>query len=105
MVEFGFEYETTELDDNGSTHTIIKVKRKGEIVKSYNQYSNRVQVKDHKEEMAEYIRHTDRIKTKKESGILVTHKPELTPSFVIEYPKYDIDGSYFVVSTWTEYIK
>jgi hypothetical protein len=104
MIDFGFEHETTELDEYGSTLSLIKVIRKGEVVKSYKQYSNRVKVRDHKEEMAEYIRHTDRLKEKKESGQLVTHKPELTPAFIVEYPKFDIDGSYFVVSSWAEFI-
>ena len=106
MIHFGIEKETTELDNSGSTLTIIKKIHEGEVAKMFKTFSVRVKVRDSKEEMAEYLRYTDSIKEKKQDGLLVMKEgSDYMPSFAIEYPKFDTDGSYFVIKSWSEYIK
>jgi hypothetical protein len=104
-MKYGTEKETTTTDSNGSTLTIIKKWRDGEVMKTYRQVQDRVKVTNINEETAEYIKHTDRVREKKKLGLLVVKDEDktLAPTFIIEYPKHDIDGSYFVVSSWTEF--
>lgn len=103
-MRFGIERLTTSLDNNGSTLTIINTIREGKVIKSYKQRNERVKVFNSKEEMAEYLKHAELIRDKRKLGLLVTKEdPSLQPTFKVEYPKYDEDGSYFVVKSWTEY--
>jgi hypothetical protein len=103
MIKYGETFETTDLDNNGSTLTLVKKWRNSEVAKTYRKYSVRVKVSSPQQEMAEYIKHTDMIKEKKDSGLLVLKDGEdFMPSFLVEYPKQDQDGSYFVIKSWTE---
>lgn len=106
-MRFGIEKSTTTTDDLGSTITIMRKIRDYEVMKTYKQIKNRVKVRDAKEEMAEYLKHTDKIREKKDLGILLAtdrDDPTLVPAFTIEYPKHNVDGTYFVVSSWTEIV-
>lgn len=103
-MKFGQERTTTELDNQGSTLTVIKKWRKGEVTKTYKQFKERYKVSNQKEQMVEFMRHSDKILEKHKAGLLVIRDddPLLYPAFWTEYPKVDIDGSYFVVSQWCE---
>lgn len=105
-MRYGIEKETTTLDNNNSTVTLIRKVRDYEVAKSYKQFNLRVKVRDAKEEMAEYLKHTDKIREKKTMGVLVTFDEDrsLLPSFTAHYPKFNEDDSYFIVSSWTEII-
>lgn len=67
------------------------------------QYKIRVHVKNAQEEMAEFIRFTEEITTHREQGTLMYDREDSStrPSFIIEYPATDVDGSYFVVKMFT----
>jgi hypothetical protein len=106
MMRYGTESETTELDNMGSTLTLIRKVRDYQVATTYKKFSIRVKVRDSKEEMAEYIKHTDSIREKKEEGVLVLKESaDYMPTFIVEYPKFNEDGSYFIIKSWTEYIK
>lgn len=102
---YGTERTTTTLDDQGSTLTVINKIREGRTVKTFKQYNVRVKVRDSKEEMAEYLKHAESIRGLRTSGQLVIKDNDdntLVPSFRIEYPKSDIDGSYFIIKSWSQ---
>ena len=103
---YGTTRETTNLDDQGATLTLIRRIRGGEVAKSFKQYIIPIKVRNSKEEMTEYLKHTEKLKKKREEGTLVTSDKDksLLPYFRVSYPKTDIDGSYFVESSWTEAI-
>lgn len=102
---YGTERTTTTLDDQGSTLTVINKIREGRTVKTFKQYNVRVKVRDSKEEMAEYLKHAESIRGLRTSGQLVIKDNDdntLVPSFRIEYPKTDMDGSYFIIKSWSQ---
>lgn len=103
-MKYGTTKETTTIDTIGSTKTVIKKVRDYATVKVQKQYKIRTKVKNSKEEAVEYLKHSEKLREKKEAGILVLKDEDtaLLPAFTTEYPKYDVDGSYFVVSCWTE---
>jgi hypothetical protein len=105
-MRFGRTKETTTLDEYGSTITVIRNIRNFETMHTYKQFTNRSKVKDAKEEMVEFMKHSDNVRQKKLAGVLVIKDDDksLQPHFVVEYPKHDIDGSYFVISSWTEVV-
>ena len=103
-MKYGIERETTELDDRGSTLTVIKKWRDGEVAKTYKQFKERSKVRSEKEQMVEYMKHADKVFEKHRAGILVVkdEDPSLYAAFWTEYPKFDQDGSWFVISSWCE---
>lgn len=103
-LEYGETRDTRVIDNNGSELvTIIKI-RGSQMARKYKQYHMRVKVMNSKEEMSEYLKHTEALREKRESGILVViGDKELHPSFTIDYPKIDVDGAYFIIKSWTEY--
>lgn len=107
MIDFGSERETTDIDEQGSTLTVIRKIRNQDVMKTYKQFKVRIKVKDAKEETVEYLKHTDKIRQKRKEGVLLTNDrddPSLAPFFMIDYPKSDVDGTYFVISAWTEVV-
>lgn len=103
-MQFGIEQINTTTDENGSTLTIIKKYRKGLVVQIYKQRKERFKVYSQKEQLMEYMKHADKVMEKHKAGQLVIKDadPSLYPAFWSEYPKNDIDGSWFVVSQYTE---
>lgn len=103
-MKFGTEKTTTDLDDIGSTGSLVNIYRDGEVAKSYKQFKIRVKVADTQQEMAEFIRWSDDMREKRKDGTLVLERTEdnLMPTFTVQYPRFDNDGSYFVVRCWTE---
>lgn len=104
-MNYGTEKITTTLDDQGSTLTVINKIHGGNVSKTYKQFCIRVKVMDAKEEMSEYLKHAEAIRAKKAAGTLLIKDddPTLLPTFKVEYPKFNEDGSYFIVRTHTEY--
>lgn len=106
-MRFGIEKSTASLDDQGSTVSVINKIRDYDVMKTYKQYKLRTKVKDQKEQLVEYMKHADKVMEKHKAGILVVKDddPQLYAAFWSEYPKFDKDGSWFVVSQWTELIE
>ena len=105
-MKYGQERTFTSLDDKGNSVVVIKKIRDGEVVKTYKQFSERVKVSSQKEQLVEYMKHADKIMEKHKAGVLVVKDadPTLYPAFTSDIPKFDTDGSWFVVSSWTEIV-
>lgn len=106
MTRFGKEVETTVLDDQGSTLDVIKSIANYDLKKAFKRYSIRVKVNNKKDETTEYLNFSEMIAEKRRAGLLVLRDPDpdTRPSFCVDYPKTDTDGSYFIIRTHTEII-
>lgn len=73
------------------------------MTKVLKQYRIRVKVYNPQEEMTEYIRFTEEIAKHRANGTLAYDKEDgnTRPAFIIEYPKENIDGGYFVIKSYT----
>lgn len=102
-MKHGLQTETTEIDDNGSTISRIEKVRDSEVKKVYKQYKIRNKVYSQKEQLTEYVKHADKVLELHKEGKLVIkdNDPMLYPAFWSEYPKFDQDGSWFVISSYT----
>lgn len=91
-------------DTEGSTVTIIESVHKGQIAKRIKHFRVRIKVPDTQSETAEYLKFSDEIRMKREEGVLTSDKEDRTtlPSFVLEFPKHNEDGSYFILKCWSE---
>lgn len=98
---------TSLLDDLGSTLSVIKTVRGEVVVKTFEKRCLQDKVHNAREEMALYLKHSERIREKRKQGVLLVRDddPTLLPSFTAKYPKKDIDGSYIVESSWTEIVQ
>lgn len=103
-MNYGTKEQTNTLDDQGSTISSLKVYNAGEVVKDFVKHRMRVKVANVKQEMVEFMKFSDDIRRKRESNRLVVLKddPTTLPAFVVEFPKFDSDGGYFVILQWTE---
>lgn len=104
IYEYGSDYEETELDNLGSTLKIIRKVHGKTVSARYKQYRIRMKVYDKAEEGYEYQKFTDMIAEKRKTAVLVRKEtdPSYLPSFIIDYPVANKDGSYFVIKCWTE---
>lgn len=102
-MKYGSVKTTHIMDDNGSALIEIIKYRHEEVDRTMRQYKIRVHVKNAQEEMAEFIRFTEEITTHREQGTLAYDREDSTtrPSFIIEYPQKDVDGSYFILKCYT----
>lgn len=102
-MQYGSERTIYPLDQNGSSMSDLKHFRNGGVDNAIRTYRIRVKVNNSKEEMAEYIRFTEELAKLRSEGKLCGDKedPISLPSFVIQYPKVDRDGSYFVVKCYS----
>lgn len=101
-MRFGSETTTYPLDNKGSTIATVKKVRNGETEKVIKHYRIKVHVRNSQEEMMEFMRFTEELSRCRKNGTL-THDKEDTstrPAFIIEYPRYDVDGSYFVTKNY-----
>lgn len=91
MIEFGTE------------RTVIQVYRDSEVTRTLKQYRIKVKVNTPQDEMTEYIRFTDEIAKRRENGTLVIDRNDHTtfPAFILDYPRENIDGSYFCIKCYT----
>lgn len=101
-MNFGTQ-KTTLSDGNTSISDVAKY-HSGEVVHRLRTYRVKVKVISAQDEMTEFIRFTDelaKLRQKNKLGV-DAEDPATYPSFLIKYPRYDVDGSYFVIKTWTE---
>lgn len=102
-MKYGTEKTTYPLDDDGSALVSIKKYRNGNVERTFRHYRIRIHVAGPKEELAEFIRFTEEIARCRQNNTLSVDKEDAStrPSFIIEYPSKDIDGSYFVIKSYT----
>lgn len=101
MMEFGTE-KTTSIVGN----TIISEIRKyymGEVAKSLRNHRIKVKVINAQDEMKEFIQFTDELNKLRQQGKLAVDKDDATtyPAFIIQYPKEDLNGTYFIIKSYT----
>lgn len=104
MTRYGTETETTYLDQDKSTIDIISNIKDYAVTTKFKRISVRVKVGDKKEETTQYLLFSDLIDQRRKDGTLIVRDadPANRPSFAIEYPRTDVDGSYFIIRTHTE---
>lgn len=97
--------KTTLTDGNTSISDVAKY-HNGAVVHKLRTYRVKVKVLSAQDEMTEFIRFTDELaKLRQKHRLGIDPEDQATqPTFSIRYPKYDVDGSYFVIKCWTEII-
>lgn len=102
-MKYGTTKTTYLLSNLGTTMVKVEKYRNEEVERSMKQYRVRVKVNGSQDEMTEYIRFTDEVAKLREEGALTYDKedPSTRPMFIIDYPKENIDGSYFVIKCYT----
>jgi|GEM_PF-5464931 len=106
-MRYGVEKETVTIDKaTNSTRTMIRKIRGYEVAQTYKQYILREKVSGKQQEMSLYIKFTELISKLREDGTLLIkdEDPTMLPAFTIEYPRHNVDGSYFVIKRWTEIV-
>lgn len=100
-MEFGTLKTTFTVNDK-TIADVVKYRR-GEATKSLRNYRIKVKVVNAQDEMSEFIRFTDELAKLRKQGKLAVDKDDSTtfPAFIIHYPKEDLDGSYFIVKSYT----
>lgn len=98
--------KTSRNTEDGSVISDIVIDNGDYGQKSIRNYRIRVKVLNAQEEMTEYIRFTKELAELRDRKNLTVDKddPSTHPAFIIHYPKEDIDGSYFVVKSYTVFI-
>lgn len=106
MSNYGTEVETTYLDDNRSTIDIISKFQNDDIKQRWKRVNLRIKVYGKQDETTQYLLFSSLIDEKRRAGLLIVRDsdPSTRPSFTVEYPKTDHDGSYFVIRSHTELI-
>jgi hypothetical protein len=106
MTNYGTETETTYLDNQGSTIDIISKIQNGDIKQRWKRVNLRIKVSDKRDETTQYLLFSDMIDEKRQAGVLIVRDsdPQTRPCFMVEYPKTDIDGTYFIIRSHTERI-
>lgn len=93
---FGSQDTTYPLDDKGSMISDFKHFHKGGVDKAVRTYKTRIKVQNPQEEMSEFIRFTEELRELRRSKKLTDDA-----AFVIQYPKEDKDGSYFITKCYS----
>lgn len=101
-MQFGTEKTTFPLDSKGSTISTINKYRNGAVEKALKHFRIRVHVKNSQDEMTEFIRFTDELDRCRKNGTLTSDREDAStkPAFIIDYPKENIDGSYFIIKSY-----
>jgi hypothetical protein len=91
------------IDESGSTIVRVETYWRGSVTKVHMQYRIRVKVYSAKEELTEYLKFTDEIANRRKDGTLAYDRDDMSsrPSFIIEYPKENVDGGYFIIKSYT----
>lgn len=102
-MKYGLTKITTQYGEDGEVSDINLV-HNGSTFRSYKQFKVRHLIHGPQEATAVILRFSADMKEKRESGILASLKEDTStePMFVIRYPRSDTDGSYIVVTSWTE---
>ncbi len=101
-MKYGTQKTTFALDNRGSTIASISKFRNSEVEKVMKHYRIRVHIKNAQEEMTEFIRFTDELDRCRKNGTLTYDKEDNStrPAFIIDYPKENIDNSYFIIKNY-----
>jgi hypothetical protein len=101
-VSFGTTRTVYPLDEKGSTIATISKSRNGDIERVIKHYRIRVKVGSPQDEMTEFIRFTDELSRCRKNGTLTYDRDDNStrPSFIIEYPKENVDNSYFIIKNY-----
>jgi hypothetical protein len=101
-MQYGREKTTYFLDDKGSKISTISKYRMGVSEKPLKHYQIRIHIKDVQDEMREFIKFSDELARYRKNGTLMVDKddPSTKPAFIVEYPKEDIDGSFFIIKNY-----
>lgn len=101
-MQYGSSKTTYPLDKKGSTIASISKYRNGETEVAMKHFRIRVKVYSAQDEMTEFIRFTDELDRCRKNGTLTYDKEDSStrPSFIIEYPKENIDNSYFIIKNY-----
>jgi hypothetical protein len=101
MTDYGTEKTTSTL--NGNEIADVVKYRRGEIAVRLRNYRVKVKVVNAQDEMSEFIRFTDELAKLRQQGKLTVDKDDATtfPAFIIQYPREDVDGSYFIIKSYT----
>lgn len=101
MTEYGTE-KTTSTTNGDQISEVVKYRR-GEPVRTLRSYRVKVRVSGSQDEMSEFIRFTDELtKLRYKSKLAVDREdPDTFPAFILQYPKDDADGSYFIIKCYT----
>ena len=93
------------IDDN-STIVDTTINNGTYGTKTTRTYRIRIHVKNSQEEMTEYIKFTNEVSDLRKKNKLTVDKDDSLshPSFVIQYPKENIDGSYFIIKNYTFFL-
>lgn len=106
MTTWGTETETTFLDGQGSMVDVITKIERGNVQQRWKRITLRIKVADKREETTQFLMFSDLIAEKRRAGVLIVrdNDPATLPAFMLEYPKRDVDGSYFIVRSFTELV-
>lgn len=98
--------ETAIMDKDGSTISLVEDVYRGEVSHAFQHFFVRIKVENTQEETAEYLTFTDRLRELRSLKQLYIDPEDRQslPAFIVHYPKKDIDGSYFVILNWCEYM-
>lgn len=101
MTDYGTEKTTSTL--SGDIIAELVKYHKGQPANRLRSFRIRVKVTSAQEEMSEFIRFTDELSKLRQQGKLTVDKEDPTtfPAFIIKYPKEDMDGSYFIIKSYT----
>lgn len=102
MTKYGQEVETRYIDENEKVEYVRNIKEFN-VHSAYKRVSVRVKVYNKKEETVEYLSWSNLLEKHRQEGTLVRGDQDqnLKPSFIIEYPKHNNDGGYFVIRSFT----
>ena len=101
MIDFGTE--STSLIVGNAEITNIKKYRNGEETLSLKHFKTRVKVSSSQHEMTEFINFTKELAKLRAENKLVVDKedPSTRPAFVIDFPKENKDGGWFIIKCFT----
>ena len=101
-MKFGDKKETHFLNSLGSSVKTTKKYREGRVDSSFRHYRFKIKVMDDKQELEEFMRFTNEIKSLRRKKLLMVDRsdPQTVPSFIIEYPKTNLDGGWFVIKNY-----
>lgn len=101
-MKFGSETTTYPINDVGSSIADYKHYRVGSLDQAIRTYRISLKVRNSQEEMTEFIRFTTELaQLRKDKKLAYSKDVALQPAFIIQYPKEDIDGSYYVVKCYS----
>lgn len=100
----GTEKTTFEVGES----TLSDIKKYNGVYgdKAIRSYRIKIKVLDTQQEMAEYLAFSKELSSLRKDNKLTVDKDDTTtyPAFIIQYPKIDVDGSYFIVKCYTVFL-